>query len=690
MKDFVRVVSSVLLISLCFSFKVFTENASQDEVSLTFLQTGDLHGHFLPNRAGPYELGGYARLKTTIDKIRSQEKNVLYFDSGDYSEGTIFFNLRRAHAVIEMLEELQVDVAVLGNHDWMGGTPGKRAQFIEELLSQTKHSFPVLSANLIYNEATSSLNKYIRSFAEYQKSQQEPWAIFVKEGIKIGVIGLSTSEIFYEYLFDPVEIANPIAVAKELVPLLKPQVDILVAVTHMTDADDFKLAQEVEGIDLILGGHSHQKFPKVMEFNKKEGSGKTYVMKTGEYGKFLGRLDASFNKITKEFKLLNSKLIAMDTTVPEDTHILRKIQGYMHELELEYGNIFSDQVAETHVDLEKVEGVESRLGNLISDILYKKAKSIDPQIEFGVSNSSFLSHGFPKGKIDSYLIYDAMSVLHNHDTKENWHLYRVGILGSDLERALNILFMSKQMLNVSYNAELIYSDSFLGAFQNMKVNGRDFDPEKTYYFVGSQGVVDFLIQVNKIFYDDEEEEGDGLQFTYADLGLTYWKILREGLKELSPITLDKTKLEGRVRPTYADFAIDPSEISFKNLDKDNIEISVVVRNVGETESIKNNKLTFYYDITPHRLDDDPEYFRTPGLDVIKIPDSLKTISSVNLEEAFSPRSKKVVTLKWDVTKLGNIRDVKYLPIYVYMPPSHESDNLINNFAKTYYENKLFD
>src|SRR5687768_3705153 len=87
---------------------------------VTLLHTNDLHSHFRPGR-GALKLGGVARLKTLIDQIREERPEALLVDAGDWSEGTIYYNLGTGLESLRMMEHLGYDIAVVGNHDWLNG-----------------------------------------------------------------------------------------------------------------------------------------------------------------------------------------------------------------------------------------------------------------------------------------------------------------------------------------------------------------------------------------------------------------------------------------------------------------------------------------------------------------------------------------------------------------------------------------
>ena len=329
-----------------------------------------------------------------------------------------------------------------------------------------------------------------------------------------------------------------------------------------------------------------------------------------------------------------------------------------------------------------MELAESRLGNMLSDIIFEKAKKVTnevrrslgnreeiPDIDFAVTNSSFLSHGFYKGPVHTADIYDAMCKIYNHDTKSNWHLFAVDISGENLKMLLNaFLSYADYYLNLSH-AELIYRDTFFGGryIHEMNVGGKPFDPKRIYRFVTEQGIVDALWLIKENILGD-------LEYDATDLGLTYWEVLRDGFMERTPISLNNTFLQGRMRSDYADLAVYSPDIEISSRDQNHLVLKATVFNLGNSSSTANLKLTFYYDETPLEAQDNPDYFKPPKLTEIKIPDTLKVISSVRLDSALKGLSRTDVEAVWDMGSDAKFLSVvagtsfNYIPIYVKIGP----------------------
>src|SRR3989338_8875628 len=122
--------------------------AEAREVPFSIVFTGDLHSSFEP-RPNPHGLGGMARLKTALTQLKTQAQEkgsaVLQLDAGDCTEGSIYFNLGAGVASFEMLNRLNYDAVVVGNHDWYTGPA-----VLEKVLFRVPLNFSFLSANLNY------------------------------------------------------------------------------------------------------------------------------------------------------------------------------------------------------------------------------------------------------------------------------------------------------------------------------------------------------------------------------------------------------------------------------------------------------------------------------------------------------------------------------------------------------------
>ncbi|MFP5039800.1 bifunctional metallophosphatase/5'-nucleotidase [Parasediminibacterium sp. JCM 36343] len=279
---------------------VFAAEAAE-KTTLTILHTNDVHSRLEPfpmdggKNAG---MGGVAARAAIIEQIRAEAEHVLLLDAGDIFQGTPYFNIYKGEPEIKAMSMMGYDACTIGNHDFDAG--------LENFALQLKHAtFPVLVCN--YDFANTPM-----------ENKSTPFKIFEKGGIKIGVfgVGIELKGLVPEQLYGNTVYKDPIACANTTIDFLKRHgCDLIICLSHLGDKyDDNKvsdevLAKETEGIDLIIGGHTHRFFPMPLKYTNKIG-GDTLVNQVGWAGLQLGRLDYSFTKKNKKnFLKANTVLI---------------------------------------------------------------------------------------------------------------------------------------------------------------------------------------------------------------------------------------------------------------------------------------------------------------------------------------------------------------------------------------------
>lgn len=285
------------------SLDVFANGRLQ---KLTILHTNDVHSRIEPfpmDGSRNQGLGGIARRSALIKKIRAEQENVLLFDAGDIFQGTPYFNKYGGELELKLMSQMQYDATTLGNHDFDNGVEG----FYKQLPNA---NFPVLIAN--YDLTNTQLSK-----------STQPYKIFRKAGLKIGVFGLG---IQLKGLVDPknygeTQYLDPIAIANETAAKLKNdyKCDLVICLSHLGYSyrnnilSDKVLAASTRSIDLIIGGHTHT-FLDVPEDVKNLDGQITTINQVGFAGINLGRIDYYFEPYkAKKMKvgtpyLINNKL----------------------------------------------------------------------------------------------------------------------------------------------------------------------------------------------------------------------------------------------------------------------------------------------------------------------------------------------------------------------------------------------
>ena len=354
--------------------------ASAETVKLTILHTNDSHGHFM--KFNPYpvmDVGGLAAQSTLVNVVRAEVEgdggSVLLLSAGDINTGIPESDLLDAEPDIKLMNLIGYEAMTLGNHEFDKSR--------DVLLQQMEWAeFPFLSANIVKKDSGETL--------------VEPYIIKEYDGLKVAIFGLTTEETpiltFPEYTED-LKFKDVIETAKELVPKLKEEADIVVALTHLGfyeetgggyhSAGDIKLAKEVDGIDVIIGGHSHTSIKEA------EVVDETLIVQAGGYSENVGRLDLVIDpeadKVTDySYKLLsvngkkrvkyNDKTYYayVDKGYVEDKEILDAAEPYLAQA----GKLLSEPVGEALVELvggkSDVRSKETNLGNLVTDAMMDK------------------------------------------------------------------------------------------------------------------------------------------------------------------------------------------------------------------------------------------------------------------------------------------------------------------------------
>lgn len=259
---------------------------------LTILHTNDVHSRLDPFPADgtKYQgLGGVVRRAALIRKIRSEEKNVLLFDSGDIVQGTPYFNLFGGTPEYEMMNDMAYDAATLGNHDFDTGI-GHLAEL------QNLAKFPMINANYDFTDTP-------------MKGRALPYKVFHKGGLKIGVtgVGIDLKGLVTEKQTGGLVYLDPIREANKNAAILRHDLkcDLVICLSHLgfkyreDKVSDIRLAENSKDIDLILGGHTHTFLDKPELVRNLEGE-TVMINQVGWAGIRLGRIDITFEKGSKK------------------------------------------------------------------------------------------------------------------------------------------------------------------------------------------------------------------------------------------------------------------------------------------------------------------------------------------------------------------------------------------------------
>lgn len=234
-----------------------------DEYELTILHTNDVHGFYVE---GKYDGIGAAKIGAYVEDVRAENDNTLFVDAGDALQGNNLVTLSDGEYGTEIMNALGYDVMTAGNHEFDYGAD-------QLLVLESMLEFPMISANIKNADDSDFLTPYI---------------IEEMDGFKVGIFGIATPETTYKSHPDNtvgLTFEDPNTVAAEMVDILDDQVDVIIALVHLGLEGEYtstSLAENVEGIDLIIDGHSHTDLDYGHEVNG------TLIVQAGEKSKNLG------------------------------------------------------------------------------------------------------------------------------------------------------------------------------------------------------------------------------------------------------------------------------------------------------------------------------------------------------------------------------------------------------------------
>ncbi len=278
---------------------------------INIVHTNDLHSYLDGHADGR---GGYAKVKTVIDQLKAdalkrtdlQSGGVesLVLDAGDFGEGTSFFLVDEGVTSFKSLNELGIDAAVIGNHDHMLGIDVLQSQIKKSRQGYDKQA-KILSANMVIFRDSR------------MKGLVDSTAIFNIGGVSISVIGLSTPEPHFQYPLLPSFILPATPVAKEISKLARSNgAELIIALTHLGTNSDKKLVDKTEDVDVVVGGHSHDRYEKPIMVKNKDNR-EIPVVQTGAHGLAVGSMLLKVDG-PGEVEIVEYRLVDVKTETVED------------------------------------------------------------------------------------------------------------------------------------------------------------------------------------------------------------------------------------------------------------------------------------------------------------------------------------------------------------------------------------
>ena len=343
--------------------------AMAQEVNIKLLGTSDIHGRVVPWSYGADvedKSGSYAQIATYVKDVRKNNKNVVLVDVGDAIQDNqvdVFAKDKKYykdHPIPKVLNEMKYDVFVLGNHEFNFGMKA-----LDEILKDIKAK--KLTANFYYKKND---KRYI-----------DATTIIEKDGVKLGIIGLSTpmSAKFEEDTgnLKDMKFTSPTEEARTQVEKLKAKgVDAIIVIAHMGIDNENKIPDTgmrdvinaVDGIDVVIAGHMHKDVPSETIKN-------TLITEPHRYGTVVSEVDLTFDiNDKKEVKLVKKESKTVPVKELEADKKIAEIYKPYHEKLRELNNVVIGQTENEMVSQETKHGVsaafskDTGLSSFINDV----------------------------------------------------------------------------------------------------------------------------------------------------------------------------------------------------------------------------------------------------------------------------------------------------------------------------------
>ncbi|MBR5666888.1 MAG: bifunctional metallophosphatase/5'-nucleotidase [Lachnospiraceae bacterium] len=316
---------------------------------LTILHSNDLHGDFLPKETDGKETGGLSRLSGYVSKIRSEKENVIYAIAGDMFRGSIIDSEFHGLSTIDLMNNLNPDVATIGNHEVDYG-------FAHLLFLEKCAKFPIVNANLFITMNNS------RVFTPYINLEVG--------GMKIMFIGILTEEVLASTKNEKIigTFIDLESAAKEVGIICDNyrtvRTDMTILLTHVGYENDRKLAELLDpdwGVNMIIGGHSHTFMEQADVVNG------IPIVQAGTGTGVIGRFDIQYDTEKKTVEDWKWRLVPInEDTAPKDTIMEELVDSYRTETDRKYKRVVTRWARKlTHPCREQ----ETEMGNLYADLM---------------------------------------------------------------------------------------------------------------------------------------------------------------------------------------------------------------------------------------------------------------------------------------------------------------------------------
>lgn len=434
MKRFSRLVAVLLAVCLLAGLaSVHAEPAADPAVGLTVLFTHDTHDHFYPDAEG---VGGYTRLATAIKRERAKAQDpVVTVDAGDFSMGSLFQTVYSTDAPeLRALGQMGYDVTTLGNHEF-----DYRQKGLAEMLYAAGNSAGDVPAIVQANYTTPqnpddpAAQNLTEAFVNYPVT---PYTVIERGGVRVavfGVMGVDSDECAPMSGMDYEPMADA---AKRVVAEIREKENptFIICLSHGgTDkgkGEDYELAKAVDGIDLIVSGHTHTTLDEPIVVNG------TPIVSCGPYTRNLGVITLGSNGGYSDYKL-----IPIDGSIPPDPDMAALAERFKGKVDADYlsgyGLSYDGVLTSARSDFTIGE-TGNLIGKAYIDAIRRlEGANYDP-IAFAVVPDGVIRGKIAAGEVTTSQAFDILSLGSGADGSPGYPLVSVYLTGKDMKNVFEV------------------------------------------------------------------------------------------------------------------------------------------------------------------------------------------------------------------------------------------------------------
>lgn len=441
--------------------------ATAAERSFTLLHTNDWQSRLLgfgpnneytPATSGDDDtVGGVARLATLLAQRRAAagSEPLLLLDAGDFTMGTLFHTLaRETGSELQLLSELGYDAVTLGNHEFDFRPAGLAAMISAAHQAKGEALVPLLASNMRFS-AEDSGDDSLQAHAEAGRIL--PYRLIERGGIRFGVFGLLGNDaVAVSPMMAPLTFADPLETARATVAKLREEgAEVVILLSHMGISqqddnswrgEDVELLEQVPGIDVVIGGHSHTALPQPILVD-----GTRPVVQAGSEIQYLGELRMSIGEDGK-VRMRDYRLLPVDDRTPGDPGITVQVEGFKAQVEARMlaprGYRFDQPLAKVDQRLGR-DFSEQTLANLVTDAL---RSSVGADLAF--TGNGTLRDDLIKGRYGVQSVSDLFRIaplgIGQFDDEPGYPMIKAYLSAREIKNLLEVLLLAYHLRSDSY------------------------------------------------------------------------------------------------------------------------------------------------------------------------------------------------------------------------------------------------